>query len=72
MAESALRRLVELARKVGKLVSIFHGVYYLYIVGRWLLTTLFSLRVLYQEHVFGPNLLWGLGPGQDVFPMRFY
>ena len=19
-----------------------------------------------------PNLLWGLGPGQDVFPMRFY
>ena len=53
-------------------MSIFLGVYYLYVVGRWLLTTLFSLRVLYQEHGFSPNLLWGLGPGQDVFPMRFY
>ena len=30
------------------------------------------LKVLYKEHGFGPNLLWGLGPGQDVFPMRFY
>ena len=58
--------------KWGKLVSIFLGVYYLYVVGRWLITTLFSLWVLYQEHGFGPNLLWGLGPGQDVFPMRFY
>ena len=58
--------------KWGKLVSIFLGVYYLYVVGRWLLTTLFLLRVLYQEHGFGLNLLWGLGPGQDVFPVRFY
>ena len=33
---------------------------------------MFSLRVLYQEHGFGPNLLWGLGPGRNVFPMRFY
>ena len=54
------------------MVSIFLGVYYLYVVGRWLLTMLFSLRLLYQEHGFGPNLLQGLGPGQDVFPMRFY
>ena len=58
--------------KWGKLVSILLGIYYPYVVGCWLLTTLFSLRVLYQEHDFGPNLLWGLGPGQDVFPMRFY
>ena len=58
--------------KWGKLVSIFLGVYYLYVIGRWLITMFFSLRVLYQEHGFGPNLLWGLGPGQDVFPMRFY
>ena len=43
--------------KWGKLVSIILGLYYLYVVGRWLLTTLFSLRVLYQEHGFGPNLL---------------
>ena len=47
--------------KWGKLVSIFLGIYYLYAVGRWLLTTLFSLWVLYQEHGFGPNLLWGQG-----------
>ena len=58
--------------KWGKMVSIFLGVYYLYVLGRWLLTTLFSLQILYQEHGFSPNLLWGLGPGQDVFPMRFY
>ena len=58
--------------KWGKLVSIILRLYYLYVVGCWLLTTLFSLRVLYQEHGFGPNFLWGLGPGQDVFPMRFY
>ena len=58
--------------KWGKFVSICIGVYYLYVLGRWLLTTVFSLRVLYQEHGFGPNLLWGLGPGRNVFPMRFY
>ena len=58
--------------KWGKMVSIFLGVYYLYVLGRWLLMTLFSHRILYQEHGFSPNLLWGLGPGQDVFPMRFY
>ena len=58
--------------KWGKLVSILLGIYYLYVVGQWLLTNLFSLRVLYQEHGFSPNLLWGLGPGQDIFPMRFY
>ena len=58
--------------KWGKFVSICIGVYYLYLLGRWLLTTVFSLRVLYQEHGFGPNLLWGLGPGRNVFPMRFY
>ena len=58
--------------KWGKFVSICIGVYYLYVIGRWLLTTVFSLRVLYQEHGFGPNLLWGLGPGRNVFPMRFY
>ena len=55
----------------GKLASIFIGAY-LYVAGRWIITTLFSLKVLYDEHGFGPNLLWGLGPGQDVFPMRFY
>ena len=43
-----------------------------YVAGRWAITMLFSLKVLYNEHGFGPNLLWGLGPGQDVFPMRFY
>ena len=58
--------------KWGKLASILLGIYYLYVVGRWVITTLFSLRVLYQESGFSPNLLWGLGPGQDVFPMRFY
>ena len=58
--------------KWGKLVSIFIGLYYLYVIGRWMITTLFSLRVLYQEHGFGPNLLWGFGPAQNVFPMRFY
>ena len=58
--------------KWGKLASIFIGAYYLYVAGRWLITTLFSLKVLYDEHGFGPNLLWGLGPGQGVFPMRFY
>ena len=57
---------------MGKLASIFIGAYYLYVVGRWLLTTLFSLKVLYEEHGFGTNLLWGLGPGQGVFPMHFY
>ncbi len=30
------------------------------------------MRVLYQEHGFGPNLLWRLGPAQNVFPMQFY
>ena len=34
--------------KWGKLVSILLNIYYLYVMGRWLLTTLFSLRVLYQ------------------------
>ena len=58
--------------KWGKMVSIFLWVYYLYVLGRWILTTLFSLRILYQEHGFSPNLLCSLGPGQDVFPMRFY
>ena len=58
--------------KWGKLASIFIGAYYLYVAGRWLVTTLFSLKVLYDEHGFGPNLLCGLGPGQDVLPMRFY
>ena len=58
--------------KWGKLASIVLGVYYLDVAGRWATTTLFSLKVLYDEHGFGPNLLWGLGPGQDVFPMRFY
>ena len=58
--------------KWGKLASIILGIYYLYVVGRWPITTLFSLKVLYKEHGFGPNLLWGLGPGQDIFPMRFF
>ena len=49
--------------KLGKLASIFIRAYYLYVVGRWTLTTLFSLKVLYDEHGFRPNLLWGLGPG---------
>ena len=57
--------------KWGKLASIFIGVYYLYVAARRVITTLFSLKVLYEEHGFGPNLLWGLGPGQDVFPMQF-
>ena len=58
--------------KWGKLAIICIGVYYLYVASCWILTTLFSLKVLYEEHGFGPNLLWGLGPGQGVFPMRFY
>ena len=58
--------------KWGRMVSIFIGLYYLYVLGRWVLTTLFSMRVLYQEHGFGPNLLWGLGPAQNVCPMQFY
>ena len=58
--------------KWGKLTSIFIGAYYLYVACRWIVTTLFSLKVLYDEHGFGPNLLWGLEPGQGVFPMRFY
>ena len=58
--------------KWGKVASICIGAYYLYVAARWIVTTLFSLKVLYEEHGFGPNLLWGLGPGQDVFPMRFY
>ena len=58
--------------KWGKLASIFIGAYYLHVAGRWIITTLFSLKVLYDEHGFGPNLLWGLGPGQNVFPMLFY
>ena len=49
--------------KWGKLASIFIGAYYLYVGARWVITTLFSLKVLYEEHGFGPNLLWGLGPG---------
>ena len=58
--------------KWGKVASICIGAYYLYVAARWIVTTLFSLKVLYEEHGFGPNLLWGLGPGQDVFPMWFY
>ena len=58
--------------KWGKVASICIGAYYLYVAARWILTTIFSLKVLYEEHGFGPNLLWGLGPGQGVFPMRFY
>ena len=58
--------------KWGKLASICIGAYYLYVVARWIPTTLFSLKVLYEEHGFGPNLMWGLGPVQGVFPMRFY
>ena len=58
--------------KWGKVASICIGAYYLYVAARWVITTLFSLKVLYEEHGFGPNLLWGFGPGQDVFPMRFY
>ena len=58
--------------KWGKVASICIGAYYMYVAARWVITTLFSLKVLYEEHGFGPNLLWGLGPGQDVFPMRFY
>ena len=54
------------------MASICIGAYYLYVAARWIVTTLFSLKVLYKEHGFGPNLLWGLGPGQDVFSMRFY
>ena len=58
--------------KWGRMVSIFIGLYYLYVLGRWVLTTFFSMRVLYQEHGFGANLLWGLGPARNLFPMRFY
>ena len=54
--------------KWGKLVSIFLGVYYLYVVGRWLLTTLFSLRVLYQEHGFTPQPTVGIGAWTGRFP----
>ena len=72
MAKPSLRRLVELAGKMGILVSIVIGLYYLYVLGRWVLTTLFYLRILYQEHGIKPNLLWGLGPAQNIFPMQFY
>ena len=36
--------------KWGKMASIFIGAYYLYVAGRWIITTLFSLKVLYEEH----------------------
>ena len=32
--------------------------------------TFFSLPVLYQERGLSPNLLWGLGPANNVFSMH--
>ena len=57
--------------KWGKLASIFIGAYYLYVAGRWLITTLFSLKVLCDEHRFGPTSYGAWDLGQGVFPMRF-
>ena len=56
----------------GQLVSVGLGVYYLYKILRTIFTACFSLRVLYQEHGVSPSLLWGLGVGRNLFPMRFY
>ena len=47
--------------KWGKIVGIVLGIYYLYVVGRWLLTTLFSFWVWFQPSV-------GIGPGAGCLP----
>ena len=56
----------------GQIVSVLLGLYYAYVFLKTGLTACFSLGVLYQEHGFSPNLLWGLGLGRKLFPMRFY
>ena len=56
----------------GQLVSVVLGLYYAYVICRSAFTALFSCRVLYQEHGFSPSLLWGLGLGRKLFPIRFY
>ena len=56
----------------GQLVSVVLGLYYLHSFCRAGFTALFSCRVLYQEHGLSPSLLWGLGLGRKIFPMRFY
>ena len=56
----------------GQIVSVLLGIYYAYVFVKAGLTACFSLGVLYQEHGFSPNLLWGLGLGRKLFPMRFY
>ena len=56
----------------GQIVSVLLGLYYAYVFLKAGLTACFSLGVLYQEHGFSPNLLWGLGVGRKLFPMRFY
>ena len=56
----------------GQWVSIGLGLYYAYGLFRSALSALFSCRVLYQEHGFSPSLLWGMGMGRNLFPMRFY
>ena len=56
----------------GQIVSVLLGLYYAYVFLKAGLTACFSLGVLYQEHGLSPNLLWGLGLGRTLFPMRFY
>ena len=56
----------------GQWVSICLGLYYAYGLLRSAFSALFSCRVLYQEHGLSPSLLWGLGMGRKLFPMRFY
>ena len=56
----------------GQIVSVLLGLYYAYVFLKAGLTACFSLGVLYQEHGLSPNLLWGLGLGRKLFPMRFY
>ena len=56
----------------GQIVSVTLGLYYAYVFAKAGLTACFSLAVLYQEHGLSPNLLWGLGLGRKLFPMRFY
>ena len=57
---------------MGQWVSICLGVYYTYGFLRSGFSALFSCHVLYQEHGLSPSLLWGLGVGRNMFPMRFY
>ena len=56
----------------GQWVSIGLGLYYAYQILRSVLIALFSCHTLYREHGVSPSLLWGMGLGRELFPLRFY